>query len=184
MRSQIFGAALAALFAAPAANAAIYAFDFVSQDSKQVGGFGLPWVDGQEGPIRARLYLDLPNLVNQTRSTAWSRDGGPSTWLLGGTVDGSDIMFAQLGGRLAFTTRGDGTLQELTFSLMNDYPDFSFDLGTAAWGDSSELYYIADGNWAISGITPEPSPVPLPAAGLLLAAALSGLGIVNRKRKS
>lgn len=185
MRKQIFATAAAALFAASAADAAIYTFDFVSTKSQQVGGFGDPMVDGQEGIMRARLVLDLPNLVNIYRNSAWNYDNVPALWFLGGSVDGMDLLFPGVGSSLSFTTRGDGSLQFMTLKFHNDYPDYLFGLGSASWGDASETFYAAEGSWTITS-SPEPElpPVPLPAGVWLLGTALAGLGAARLRRRT
>ncbi|ARC89483.1 VPLPA-CTERM sorting domain-containing protein [Rhodovulum sp. MB263] len=102
------------------------------------------------------------------------------------------------GGPLGFDIDSlDGGASEMRFSLVAiyDMPRYcnrrtglmEYSVGEACRTDSRHLPY--DGPWAgvdtygLGAISTVPAPVPLPAAGLLPAAALGGLAALRRRNK-
>jgi hypothetical protein len=49
--------------------------------------------------------------------------------------------------------------------------------------DLSSFQHLVFADWTASSVAPPPSPVPLPAGGMLIVSALAGLGMIGRRKK-
>lgn len=199
--------AVATAFLASAAYAATVGS--AATGSTSVGGFvmngGQAMVDVSNG-----AYTSVPGDTSPESTWVWNEAGGQSdnitnTFVWTFDLTGYDLTTAVLAGlwgvdnfgtaslngnvigaidfgTAAFNTLdvvADGTgtpvflagINTLSFSATNGYPSGSGDPGPGAFRTGVT-------------VTADVSPVPLPAAGLLLIGALGGLGVMRRRKKS
>lgn len=125
-----------------------------------VPGFGLP-------PIASGVTLDPVSTAIIPGGPAWSQLGGYS-----GSCYGAGCGYT--GWINSSYTLADAGQYSLTFGVVN-WSDTIYDSGLAVAG------LVIDGEVIIN---PDPSPVPLPAAGWMLLAGIGGIAAMTKRKRA
>lgn len=203
----LLGAALATAVTVSGAQAAIISYEFASpivMDLQYSSGFfdgGDEAVDMPELvrptrtlPVQHIFTIDTDKLVGNSFSFRGFGGDDPSTYLPAGVSISHDDL--QFGYRASFDD--EWNLVDLDAWFGTGATTYGFGLDNATWAsDFAEVTYDENGtkffhSWGYSAggtmpivktVEDVPAPVPLPASGLLLVAALGGFGMIRRIRR-
>lgn len=162
MRGLILAAVAAVGMAGQAqdARAAVYEFEFVTADD---GGNGYSF------------QVELPNVRFASVDVFWA-DYDPRPKQI------TDVSWYGWFNSIEFDLGRSGEIKDI-YVRINQFEDYYWGLSEYGATDiNGDLMFSGAGSWSYELISGEPvAPVPLPAAGLALPAALGALAVLRRR---